>query len=331
MPFNKKKLSAVIRRHYAMDRDPTEQEVRDEVAMLRRRGMSNLTDSQQQLASAIGFDDVFYKDDPSPYRGNPRTREIGRHVHNWFSADTFLGKRSRRSLANNTTVYRVRFNARGDVMPEGERSIAVKLHGTEIIVYDLDGTIKLSSGGWHTKTTLQRINALLPDGYHVTQKAFRWIVTTPHEKDVTFLDNMILSAEPNTRFSEKPLSNPGKFSSLLDEYVYQLSLESTGEELGNVEDIGYHARLNQIEFSDIVRAAEDVGEDEHSARKAWEQEFKGTRLRFLDHIPSAIVQVNNQGFVGVTYYTDERHADSAWEEIQTEYDEFMKGTGDDED
>jgi len=257
-----------------------------------------------------------------PYAENPRTREIGRHVYDYASAEKFLGDRSQRRLANNTVIYGERPDSRALY---GEREITVKFHGTAIVVYRPDGSIELNSGGYRTRTTLQRINQLLPPGLSVFQKNYDWYVLYRGKGTLRFSDGMRVSETSEPSSDETPRKNPGKFSSPLDEYVYQLSLESTGEELGNVEDIGYHARLNQIEFSDIIRAAEDVGEDEHSARKAWEREFKGTRLRFLDHIPSAIVQVNNQGFVGVTYYTDERHADNAWEEIQTEYDDFMSG------
>lgn len=121
--------------------------------------------------------------------------------------------------------------------------------------------------------------------------------------------------------------NPGKFSSPLDEYVYQLSLDGGNEELGDVQGFGYYARLDSITFEDVVRAATDVGEDEHSARKAWEREFKGTQLRFKDFIPAAILHEDSQGFVGVTYFTSDRDADKAWDKLVEEYEEWEAESG----
>jgi len=256
-----------------------------------------------------------------PYAENPRTREIGVHVYDYASAAKFLGNRLSRRLAPNTTVYAVEHVATRSTLPY-IRDISVRLYNTDIVTYHPDGSITLRNGGHQTRTTLQRINQLLPPGLSVFQKKYDWYVLYRGKGTLPFSDGMRVS-ETSEPPDETPRKNPGKFSSPLDEYVYHLSLESTEEELGNVEDIGYHARLNQIEFSDIVRAAEDVGEDEHSARKAWRREFKGMRMH--DTIQSAIIRVDNNGFVGVTYYTDERHADNAWEEIRTEYADFMSG------
>jgi len=67
----------------------------------------------------------------------------------------------------------------------------VIFHRTTIIVRLPGGGYKLSSGGWQTTTTKQRLNALLPGGYSISQKDFRWTVHTP-EGDLPFFDHMIV-------------------------------------------------------------------------------------------------------------------------------------------
>ena len=62
----------------------------------------------------------------------------------------------RKKVANNTWVVQP---TSGDIY--------VRLHGTDILRYYADGRIEVNTGGWNTTTTLQRINAYLPDGIRV--------------------------------------------------------------------------------------------------------------------------------------------------------------------
>lgn len=44
------------------------------------------------------------------------------------------------------------------------------------MVEEKNGVIRLNSGGYHTKTTKDRINRYLPRGYRITQEDFEWFV-----------------------------------------------------------------------------------------------------------------------------------------------------------
>lgn len=50
--------------------------------------------------------------------------------------------------------------------------VAIKLHDTDIIKYDNNGTVTLNSGGWKTVTTKERLNKYTQAG--VSQKAGIW-------------------------------------------------------------------------------------------------------------------------------------------------------------
>lgn len=68
----------------------------------------------------------------------------------------------------------------------------VKYHSTVIILRVSNG-YRLSSGGWQTLTTKQRLNALLPGGYSIYQKNFAWFVTLTYGEVVPFEDGMVIA------------------------------------------------------------------------------------------------------------------------------------------
>lgn len=127
---------------------------------------------------------------------NPGVREIGRHIYDYASARQFLlGRGNVRKLANNTSVERISDHAVNRMMLSLKESasdvIAVVLHNTYIVAYTSDGRILLNSGGYHTTTTKQRLNQLLPPGYGVTQRDYAWYVRTPNG-EYPFADGAIL-------------------------------------------------------------------------------------------------------------------------------------------
>lgn len=81
-------------------------------------------------------------------------------------ADAMLGKRTQRKLGNNTYIRR-----------EGLR-IVVRLHATDIVTIGKD-RIVLTSGGYRTHTTKDRLNAVLPVGYGVSAEKGLWHLRTP--------------------------------------------------------------------------------------------------------------------------------------------------------
>lgn len=114
---------------------------------------------------------------------NPPTRRIGETVHSFATARRFLNGKDQRKLANNTTVIRL-----------SDDAIGVKLHSTIIVEYYDDGRVILRSGGYHTRTTAQRINQLLPPGAGVFQKDYTWYVsirgeTREFHEGITLMDD----------------------------------------------------------------------------------------------------------------------------------------------
>lgn len=71
-------------------------------------------------------------------------------------------------------------------------SPAVRYHGT-IIIRRVSNGYRLSSGGWQTSTTKQRLNALMPAGYSIFQKDYRWFITLQDGETVPFEDGMVIS------------------------------------------------------------------------------------------------------------------------------------------
>ena len=63
----------------------------------------------------------------------------------------FLKGKDSRACGNNTTVLRV------------QTGIGVRYHNTIIGIFHADGTLTVSTGGWHTVTTKSRINRMLYD------------------------------------------------------------------------------------------------------------------------------------------------------------------------
>lgn len=74
-----------------------------------------------------------------------------------------LNGRKSRKIGNNTYLERL-----------DDQTIGVKLHSTYVVQYKADGDVILSSGGWHTLTTKQRLNRY--SGATVTQKNYDWFV-----------------------------------------------------------------------------------------------------------------------------------------------------------
>ena len=72
-------------------------------------------------------------------------------------------------IASNTTI---RYST---VYPR--ETIIVRLYATDIVTFHPNGSAILDQGGWHTVTTNDRINGVLPLGYAVSGLAHLTIVT----------------------------------------------------------------------------------------------------------------------------------------------------------
>ena len=116
-------------------------------------------------------------------------------------------------------------------------------------------------------------------------------------------------------------SFPGKFNSDLDGYVYDLSLDGCADQTGDCQTFNNYSgvRLGREMVPEIAKDAARQGE---FLKK---EDLKTVR----DHY-GAILEENNQGFVGVEYIKTKREYDKKWNEIEEEYAEFCEeGDGED--
>ena len=95
-------------------------------------------------------------------------------------ADALLTGRCKesRKLANNTHLHRRSWGA----------GIAVKLHSTDVVTFLPDGSIELSTGGWSTPTTRDRMDAALPTPWHVASERGTTILYGQDWKAVCLID-----------------------------------------------------------------------------------------------------------------------------------------------
>jgi hypothetical protein len=56
-------------------------------------------------------------------------------------------------------------------------AIAIRLHLTDILTFNPDGSVVANSGGWKTVTTKARLNDYLPSGYGISQSKGVWYWT----------------------------------------------------------------------------------------------------------------------------------------------------------
>lgn len=112
-------------------------------------------------------------------------------VTSYEEASYFLGDRDEKTIANNTRLVERPLT--------GDRAIAVRLHGTDVLTYVRSGFVVLHSGGYRTVTTKDRINAFLPKGYRVHQRDFTWFVHVSFGgfgETIPFEDGMTLPDDP---------------------------------------------------------------------------------------------------------------------------------------
>lgn len=90
-------------------------------------------------------------------------------VRSFSEADLYLGSKQSRPAGNNTRLER-----------DGHGEIAVKYHGNIVVTYYRENQVvggpvtTLTSAGWRTLTTKERINAFGPEGFHVYQERGAW-------------------------------------------------------------------------------------------------------------------------------------------------------------
>lgn len=103
----------------------------------------------------------------------------------WFKFESILKGRKSRKVANNTYM---------EVLSDG--SIGVRLHSTHVVVAHKDGSVTLTSGGWHTVTTRDRINRYAPVRMW-SEKGVEYVTPEGSNQTHRFFDGMVLDSDGN--------------------------------------------------------------------------------------------------------------------------------------
>lgn len=81
-----------------------------------------------------------------------------------------------RGRGRDSDGYKTRKVANNTYLVERSEGVAVRLHRTDILLFGIDGSIILNSGGWRTITTKKRMNTYLPSWIDVYQVKGKWFV-----------------------------------------------------------------------------------------------------------------------------------------------------------
>lgn len=106
---------------------------------------------------------------------------------------------------------------------------------------------------------------------------------------------------------------PGKFDTIVDSYVYDVSLSGCDEETGSVDETG--------RWYGLIRG--------HILPDPGESPLTGTALNdaetaLLARSAGAILSEDSQGFVSVEYFTDMAKLDREWAAIEAEVEWMHK-------
>jgi len=114
----------------------------------------------------------------------PRTTVNGYIPTDYDSAEYILAggrNKDERTIANNTKLIR---RGRGD--------IAVRLHWTDVVTFHRDGTVTFNTGGWHSRTTVDRMDTYAPGGiqFCIRKGTVKVILNRDFDNLIDFRDGM---------------------------------------------------------------------------------------------------------------------------------------------
>jgi hypothetical protein len=103
-------------------------------------------------------------------------------MRSYAEFDKWLGNRDLKLLHG-------RGRTRASRLTDG--AIGIFYHDTAVVTFHPDNSVTLTSGGWRTPTTKDRINTYMPSGYHVQQTKGVWYLQSPVGEYV-FEDNITI-------------------------------------------------------------------------------------------------------------------------------------------
>ena len=111
----------------------------------------------------------------------------------------------------------------------------------------------------------------------------------------------------------------GKFDTMLDSFLWTAALDGgPDEELGEVEGFGWYGLM----IGDLLEAAGRVAKEEGDELTEEEREEMAATK-------AVIMSEDNQGFVSMDYFEDEKEAREKWAEIEAGYESFSSEEGED--
>ena len=87
----------------------------------------------------------------------------------------------------NADCRKVGNNTYAEILPDG--SVGIMLHSTYVVKINPENLYTLSTGGWTTSTTKDRINKYSPVRVH--QRKYEWYITM-NGKEYPFIEGMVV-------------------------------------------------------------------------------------------------------------------------------------------
>jgi hypothetical protein len=155
---------------------------------------------------------------------------------------------------------------------------AIRLHDTDIVTFNTDGSLTLNSGGWQTLTTKDRINAYLRNtGYISQNKGIWYIYGSPFYDGIKVkggkIVSKVLNGEKHEREVEQMKKRINKFCSLITEdnlpipsngdcwycLMHTQEGETWGDSSGDHDHLLNHIEENYLHGSLLVNAMREKG------------------------------------------------------------------------
>ena len=115
---------------------------------------------------------------------------------------------------------------------------------------------------------------------------------------------------------------PGKFDTILDAYVYDVSLDGgCDEELGESDSFGWYGLMRADKsFAGDVRREAERNQDQDLTEGEW---------LLLTGTAGVILSEDSQGFVSVEYFDTQAELETAWMELEKAYAETIEDEDED--
>jgi len=105
---------------------------------------------------------------------------------------------------------------------------------------------------------------------------------------------------------------PGKFSTIIDSYAYEVSLDGADEELGYPEGGGWYG---------LIYLDRETHKRIHEIAEEHDDELTREETELLDDSAAVIFFERSDGIVEAEWFDTQHEAEKAWDEIEEEFEE----------